>query len=59
MPLTHIFNHSLSQGIFPDLFKMAKVNPIFKKDDPHEISNYRPISLLPSISKVLEKNSLQ
>ena len=54
-PLTHIFNHSLSQGIFPDLLKIAKVNPIFKKDDPHEISNYRPISLLPSISKVLEK----
>ena len=54
-PLTHIFNHSLSQGVFPDLLKLAKVNPILKKDDPHEISNYRPISLLPSISKVLEK----
>ena len=54
-PLTHIFNHSLSQGVFPDLLKIAKVNPIFKKDDPNEISNYRPISLLPSISKVLEK----
>ena len=55
MPLTHIFNHSLSKGVFPDLFKIAKVNPIFKIDNPHEISNYRPISLLPSISKVLEK----
>ena len=54
-PLTHIFNNSLSQGVFPDLFKIAKVNPIFKKDNPHEISNYRPISLLPSISKILEK----
>ena len=51
----HIFNHSLSQGVFPDLLKIAEVNPILKKDDPHEISNYRPISLLPSISKVLEK----
>ena len=54
-PLSNIFNKSLSQGIFPDLFKIAKVNPIFKKDNPHEISNYRPISLLPSISKILEK----
>ena len=31
------------------------MNPIFKKDNPHEISNYRPISILPSISKILEK----
>ena len=54
-PLTHIFNNSLSQGVFPDLLKIAKVNPIFKKDNPHEISNYRPISILPSLSKVLEK----
>ena len=54
-PLAHIFNQSLQQGVFPDLFKIAKVNPIFKKGDSHEISNYRPISLLPSISKVLEK----
>ena len=38
-PLTHIFNHSLQQGVFPDLFKIAKVNPIFKKGDSHEISN--------------------
>ena len=38
-PLTHIFNNSLSQGVFPDLLKIAKVNPIFKKDDPHELSN--------------------
>ena len=54
-PLSHIFNKSLSQGVFPDLFKIAKINPIFKKDNPHEIRNYRPISLLPSISKIFEK----
>ena len=54
-PLTHIINQSLLQGVFPDLLKIAKVIPIFKKDDSHEISNYRPISILPSISKVLEK----
>ena len=54
-PLTHIFNLSLSSGIFPDSLKIARVIPIYKKDDPAQIINYRPISLLPSISKILEK----
>ena len=35
--------------------KIAKVNPVFKKDNSCQISNYRPISILPSISKILEK----
>ena len=54
-PLSHIFNLSLSTGICPNSLKIAKIIPIFKKDDPSQISNYRPISLLPGISKVLEK----
>ena len=54
-PLTHIFNLSINTGTCPESLKIAKVNPVFKKDNPHEISNYRPISILPSISKVLEK----
>ena len=54
-PLLHIFNLSLSQGIFPDPLKIAKIIPIYKKDDQSNIANYRPISLLPSISKILEK----
>ena len=54
-PLTHIFNLSISKGICPSPLKIAKVIPIFKKDNPHEISNYRPISILPCISKILEK----
>lgn len=54
-PLTHIFNLSINTGKCPDTLKIAKVNPIFKKDNPHEITNYRPISILPSISKILEK----
>ena len=54
-PLVYIFNLSLSTGICPTLFKIAKVIPIFKKDDPTQVTNYRPISLLPAISKVLEK----
>ena len=53
--LTLIINQSLCTGIFPDELKIAKINPIYKKDDPHLTDNYRPISLLPSISKVFEK----
>ena len=54
-PLAHIFNLSMSCGVCPKLLKIAKVIPIYKKDDPQQISNYRPISILPSISKILEK----
>ena len=54
-PLTLIVNQSLGSGIFPNKLKIAKVIPIFKKDDAHLLNNYRPISLLPTISKVFEK----
>ena len=54
-PLEYIFNMSLSNGICPSLLKIAKVIPIYKKDDKSQVTNYRPISLLPSISKLLEK----
>ena len=54
-PLEHIFNLSLSAGCCPDLLKLAKVIPVYKKDDPTQVTNYRPISLLPCISKILEK----
>ena len=53
-PLTTIFNKSLSAGIFPDLMKLARVIPLFKNGEPSNVDNYRPISLLPVISKVLE-----
>jgi len=53
--LAHIFNLSCTTGIFPDGLKLARVTPIFKKGSMTDISNYRPISLLNSFSKLFEK----
>ena len=50
-----IINQSLSNGILPEKLKLAKVKPLHKKGDSSQFSNYRPISLLPSISKIFEK----
>ena len=54
-PLKHLFNLSLENGIFPEKMKIAKVIPLFKNGDPENITNYRPISVLPCFSKVLER----
>ena len=54
-PLTIVINQVLNNGIFPDKLKIAKVVPIFKSGDCALTNNYRPISLLPVISKVIEK----
>ena len=53
--LKHVFNRSLTEGIFPNVLKKAKVIPIFKSGDKSLAENYRPISLLPQISKIFEK----
>ena len=53
-PLVLIINQSLNRGIFPSQLKLSKVKPLFKKNDKTQFSNYRPISLLPSISKIFE-----
>ena len=54
-PLAHIFNLSLQNGKFPAKLKRSRVIPIFKSGCRSECDNYRPISMLSSISKILEK----
>ena len=54
-PLCYIFNLSITTGIVPDKLKIAKIVPIYKKNDSHLCKNYRPISILPCFSKILEK----
>ena len=57
-PLTIIINQSLKTGVFPDALKIAKVKPLYKKGDNFCLNNYRPISLLPTISKILSVSCL-
>ena len=53
--LKHILNISLAKGIFPGKLKIARVTPIFKKGNNTLVTNYRPISILPCLSKSLER----
>ena len=54
-PLSKIFNKSITEGIFPQNMKLADVLPVYKSKDRLDCTNYRPISLLPVVSKVLER----
>ncbi len=54
-PLSILFNRSLTECKFPSSWKEASVIPLFKKDCPHTPSNYRPISLLSCLGKVMER----
>ena len=54
-PLSIIINQSLCTGIFPKKLKLAKVIPLYKKDDEKSFGNYCPISLLSSFSKIFER----
>ena len=53
--MTNLINLSFSTGLFPKILKQAKIIPIFKKGDQQDCNNYRPISLLSNISKIIEK----
>ena len=54
-PIVHLINLSIRQCIFPNIWKTAVVTPIFKAGDQTNVANYRPISILPVVSKVAEK----
>ena len=54
-PLCHIFNHSILEGKFPTCMKLAEVIPLYKGKSMDQMVNYRPISLLITLSKLLEK----
>ena len=56
--LYHLFNKILITDEFPDVWKMANVQPVHKKSSRQQIKNYRPISLLPICSKIFEKITL-
>ena len=53
--VSDIFNHRLTEGVYPDSLKVAEVIPIFKKADRDKTTNYRPILLLSQFNKVFEK----
>ena len=55
MSISHIVNQSIVQGIFPDVLKKAIITPVHKSGSKQEISNYRPISVLPLLSKIFER----
>ena len=54
-PVCHIANSSFEMGIFPERMKIAKVIPIFKSGKKDSFTHYRPVSLLPQFSTILEK----
>ncbi|CAG2218223.1 unnamed protein product [Mytilus edulis] len=54
--LTYIFNLSIKSGKFPSIFKTARVCPIFKSGDACNPDNYRPIAVLPCLSKIIERH---
>ena len=57
--LTAIFTKSIITGIYPSEWKMARVTPVFKKGVKSNLNNYRPISVIPVVSKIFEKNCLR
>ena len=56
--ITKIINLSYETKTFPDILKNAVIKPIYKKEDKNDISNYRPISILPVLSKIFERSTL-
>ena len=55
LPLSYLFNKCLSDGIFPEVWKSARIVPVHKDGSKSDVTNYRPISILPILSKVFER----
>ena len=55
LPLCHLVNLSIKQSLFPDQCKTAKLKPLFKKRSKSDLNNFRPILLLPVVSKIIKK----
>ena len=53
--ITNIINQSITTSIFPDTLKEAELSPLFKKLDSMDKTNYRPVSILPCVSKIFER----
>ena len=54
-PLSRLFNCCIRGGLYPGCFKVARVVPVFKGEDPTEFANYRPVSVLPVLSQIFER----
>ena len=54
--VTKLINYSINNAVFPRTWKTAKVTPLFKKGDSSDVNNYRPISVLPVLSKIVERH---
>ena len=59
IPLCLLFNRSLRECVFPKQWKSANVLPLFKNGDPSVLSNYRPVSLLSCVGKIMERVMLK
>ena len=53
---TNCINEAIRNNKFPDSLKLSDITPVFKNLDPSDKANYRPVSVLPLLSKVFEKN---
>ena len=53
--LSHLFNGCIASGVYPDVFKVARVIPLYKTGDKAQVENYRPITTLSIFNKILEK----
>ena len=54
--VTKLLNYSINSAVFPRTRKTAKVTPQFKRGDPSDVNNYRPIPVLPVLSKIVERH---